>query len=233
MKLVDAYSFLRDNKNTPLGKLIGEYQAKYPHYTGELKINKGAVGQFLEKLIGLENNSSHLDFLDGELKTNKADANGTPMETMFISQISANFDQLIDTQMEFEDSWLYSKIRNLLYVPVCKVGTNPESWYFHSAYHIQLDNNQELFEQLQDDFLCIRAKLRDNILNSPDGFIHTSNGKYIQIRSKDAKRKNGLYNPIYSKIHGRYVSNKNHAFYFKRDFMRDIQSGTISAEWSI
>lgn len=38
-----------------------------------MKINKGGVGQFIEKLIGLNNTNALTDFADGELKTNKAD----------------------------------------------------------------------------------------------------------------------------------------------------------------
>ncbi len=227
MNLIDAYPFLQENKNIPFGQLLTNYRIKYPNYVGELKVNKGGVGQFLEKLIGLDNKNSLQDFLDGELKTNKADLNGTPKETMFISQISTKFDELIDTKLEFETSWIYKKINNLLYVPVCKVGANQEDWFFHSAYHIQLDKNEELYNQLKDDFLQIRTKLRHDIENAADKFIHTSNGKYIQIRSKDSKRANGLYNPIYSDLCRRYVSNKNHAFYFKKEFMEDIQKGTI------
>ncbi|HFC8495084.1 TPA: hypothetical protein ACFP3Z_001592 [Neisseria subflava] len=52
------------------------------------------------------------------MKTNKADTDGAPLETMFISQISSNFDQLISDQISFEDSWIYQKIKNLLYVPM-------------------------------------------------------------------------------------------------------------------
>ena len=42
---------------------------------------------------------------------------------------SSNFDQLISDQISFEDSWIYQKIKNLLYVPICKVDNNPDQWY--------------------------------------------------------------------------------------------------------
>lgn len=42
---------------------------------------------------------------------------------------SSNFDQLISDQISFEDSWIYQKIKNLLYVPICKVDNNPDKWY--------------------------------------------------------------------------------------------------------
>ena len=126
------------------------------------------------------------DFSDGELKTNKADADGAPLETMFISQISSNFDQLISDQISFEDSWIYQKIKNLLYVPICKVDDDPNKWYIQSAYHVQINEGGELFRQLSADFTQIKSKLLTDI-NSGDGYIYTSNGSSIPIRSKDSK----------------------------------------------
>ena len=54
-----------------------------------------------------------------------------------------------------------------------------------------------------------------HIETSPDRRIHTSNGQHIQVRSKDSMP----YHPIYSGVYGRYVSNKNHAFYFRKEFV--------------
>ena len=87
-----------------------------------------------------------------------------------------------------------------------------------------------MFQQFHDDFETIKAKILHDLENSSDKFIHTSNGKYIQIRSKDAKRANWQYNPIFCTTLDRHVSNKNHAFYFKKEFMLDIQNGTIKAD---
>lgn len=227
MNLIDAYPFLQENKGRLLIDLKKEYQCRFPKYLPfDMKINKGGVGQFLEKLIGLKNTSSLTDFSDGELKTNKSDITGKPLETMFISQISNSFDDLINGNLTFENSWIYQKIHNMLYVPICKNGDNPDNWYIHSAYHICLDENPILYEELKSDFLAIRDQLNQHIQESNDGFIHTSNGKFIQIRSKDSKRSNGTYNSIFSTTYNRYISNKNHAFYFKKEFMKSIQSGT-------
>ena len=118
MNLTDSYGFFRENIGRTLGDLKLEYQTRFPKFTSEMKINKGKVGQFIKKLIGLKNTNALTDFSDGELKTNKADADGAPLETMFISQISSNFDQLVRDQISFEDSWIYQKIKNLLYVPM-------------------------------------------------------------------------------------------------------------------
>lgn len=76
-------------------------------------------------------------------------------------------------------------------------------------------------KQLADD--GVFKKPDYHIENSPDGFIHTSNGTHIQVRSKDARDASGSYHPIYSRVYGRYVSNKNHAFYFQKQFVYDIR----------
>lgn len=213
--------FFRENAGRTLGDLKLEYQTRFPKFTSEMKINKGGVGQFIEKLIGLKNTNALTDFADGELKTNKADKDGAPLETMFISQISSNFDQLISDQISFEDSWIYQKIKNLLYVPICKVDNNPDKWYIQSAYHVQRNEGGELFRQLADDFTQIKSKLLSDI-NSGDGYIHTSNGSSIPIRSKDSK----LYHPIFSTQYNRNISNKNQAFYFKKEFMPEVHEMT-------
>ena len=76
-----------------------------------------------------------------------------------------------------------------------------------------------LREIWRDDYYSICSQLKHHIETSADGFIHTSNGTHIQVRSKDSKP----YHPIFSSVYGRAVSNKNHAFYFQKQFVYDIQ----------
>lgn len=184
---------------------------------------KGKTGQLLELALGMHLSSTDLDFEDGELKTNKCDSKGNPRETVFITQISAMIDELL-SQKAFEETKLYRKIHNILYVPVCKDGT-PEDWMFLPSIHVDLSNPSfsELADIWRGDYYSICNQLRSHIERSPDGFIHTSNGSQIQVRSKDAKDGNGNYHPIYSETYGRYVSNKNHAFYFKKEFVECIR----------
>lgn len=82
---------------------------------------------------------------------------------------------------------------------------------------MQINEGGELFRQLADDFTQIKSKLLSDI-NSGDGYIHTSNGSSIPIRSKDSKP----YSPIFSVQYNRNILNKNHAFYFKKEFMREV-----------
>lgn len=205
-KLIDALA----------GKKFGQV-LKQEQMTDIIK-NKGKSGQLLEITLGLNLSNTNLDFEDGELKTNKCDTAGKPLETMFITQISTMIDELL-TGNDFYESKLYKKINNLLYVPISKVGA-PSEWMFLPCVHVNLDDKRfhDLKLQLEKDYYSICNQLNEHIKTSSDGFIHTSNGEYIQIRSKDSKP----YHPIYSDIYKKEVSNKNHAFYFKKEFMKYI-----------
>lgn len=223
MRLEDVFSKLPALYNKKFGDL------KLQEDISGFRINKGNTGQFLQQLLDMPNNSNLTDFVNGELKTNKSHPNGMPRETMFITQISKDFDSLFHE--ELETNRLLDKISNLLYLPVVKPnGSSPEEWYFLPAHHIDSEQNLALKEVYLQDFLNIKQQILEHLDCPKDGHIHTSSGKYIQIRSKDSKRKDGSYNPIYSEVLGREVSNKNHAFYFKTDFMRDIQSGVIPSK---
>lgn len=213
MKLAEANQRLNKLSGKPFGELFSSEQIE------NIIINKGKTGQLLELALGMHLSSTNLDFEDGELKTNKCDKSGKPLETVFITQILSVIDDLI-SKKPFEETHLYEKIDNILYVPVCKVGS-PAQWMFLPSIHIDLTKQQfaPLRKIWRDDYYSICEQLKQHIESSPDGFIHTSNGTHIQVRSKDSKP----YHPIYSSVYNREVSNKNHAFYFQKQFVYDIQ----------
>ena len=104
-------------------------------------------------------------------------------------------------------------------------GEKEEDWYFLPAYYLDLKDNDALKKILDDDFETIKAKVQA-MMDTGDGMLHTANGKYMQIRTKDSKP----YNPIYSKKLGRKVSDKGFAFYFKKEFMQAIQDGVLPSK---
>lgn len=212
MKLNYATKLINALAGKKFGQVLTQEQMK------DIVKNKGKSGQLLELILGLNLSNTNLDFEDGELKTNKCDTTGKPMETMFITQISKIIDELLNDK-DFYESNLFKKINNLLYVPISKVG-EPSEWMFLPCVHVDLSDSKfhYLKLQLEKDYYSICKQLNEHIETSTDGFIHTSNGKYIQIRSKDSKP----YHPIYSNSYGKEVSNKNHAFYFKKEFMKYI-----------
>ena len=212
MRLIEAKRRLDEVVNIPFGELF-----KGPNL--EWVINKGKAGQALEIILGLQNTPNPLDFEDGELKTNKCDRYGNPKETVFIAQILSVIDELIEKR-RFEDTHLFEKISNILYVPVCKEG-EPKDWMFLHPVHVDTKDTRflPLVRIWERDYYSICDQLKRHIETSADGFIHTSNGLHIQVRSKDSKP----YHPIFSIKYGRFVSNKNHAFYFQKQFVTDIR----------
>lgn len=215
MKLQEAQIKLREFVGIPFKDLFSfeDLQA--------IVKNKGKTGQLLEMLLEKKLDSANTDFEDGELKSNKCDKNGKPLETVFVTQISSMIDDLLYDK-PFEETNLFEKINNILYVQVCKEGT-PEDWKLVQLIHIDLTKEafSTFLETWRNDYYSICRQLRAHIESSADGFIHTSNGEHLQIRSKDAKDSRGKYHPIYSKKYGRYISNKNHAFYFQKSFVFD------------
>jgi len=217
VKLETAFNLLKKIKNKNIKELIDSSNTSIK----EIKINKGGAGQLLLQFLNLPLDSKLKDFEDGELKTNKTDKNGKSKETIFITQISQIIDELIsDKPKIFLESNLYKKINNLLFIGICKDNVNFNKWFFTNCYHINTIKDSEIYSQLETDYYSICSQLVKSIKNSKDKFIHTANGKYIQVRSKDSKP----YHPIYSNIFKRNISNKNHAFYFKKEFMEYVKS---------
>lgn len=211
MKIFEAQPIIQKVIGIPFKELYSELELD------DIVVAKGRTGQLLEKIIELSAYSHNNDFEDGELKTNKTDEDGNPIETMFISQIKSHVDELFMCK-PFSDSWIYNKIKRLLYVPVVKKSKDPNEWYFLSQYFVEIRVGSILYLQLEEDYNSICNQMITSI-EKPDGFLHTSSGKYIQIRTKDSKP----YSSIYSSKYNRFVTNKNFAFYFKKDFMKDVQ----------
>jgi DNA mismatch repair protein MutH len=214
MKLEDAKEALRQFILKPFGRIFK------PDELADLKRDKGIVGKLLERALGLNPSSLTLDFEDGELKTNRCYCDGRPRETMWITQISEAIDSILNKQ-PFEQSILWKKTQRFLYVPVCKDGDTSE-WKFLPFIDVDLRTRRlaSVRKQISEDYYAIADQLRQHIERSDNGYIHTSSGKFVQVRTKDAKP----YHPIYSRKYGRKVSDKNYAFYFRKEFMIHLQT---------
>lgn len=216
MKLIEAQTRIEKLAYIPFKEYLSPAQIQ----DAMMKINKGKTGQLLELTIGLKLSNTTLDFEDGELKTNKCNRTGKPLETMFITQTASIIDELLAKQ-NFQDTKLYKKFQRLLYVPISKEG-NPAEWMYLSPIQIDLSLPEyaQLAAQLETDYYNICGQLNVQLSESNSSTLHTASGKFIQIRTKDSKP----YHPIYSKIYNREISDKNRAFYFKKDFMKYILS---------
>lgn len=216
MKLIEAQTRIEKLANIPFKEYLSPEQIQETM----MKINKGKTGQLLELTIGLKLSNTNLDFEDGELKTNKCDRYGKPLETMFITQTASIIDDLL-SKRTFQDTKLYEKFERLLYVPISKDGS-PADWMYLPPVQVDLSLPKygSLAKQLESDYYTICDQLNQQLSESDTATLHTANSKFIQIRTKDSKP----YRPIYSNIYDREISDKNRAFYFKKDFMKYITS---------
>ena len=214
MKLVEAKRKIDSLANIPFKEYLSSSQYN------DIIINKGKTGQILELTIGLQLSNTTLDFEDGELKTNKCDRFGNPQETMFITQTASMIDEILDKKT-FESTKLYKKLQNLLYVPISKDG-EPSQWMYLPCIQVDLTlpKYRILAKQLEQDYYTICDTMNKQLSVSSSAMLHTANGKFIQVRTKDSQP----YHPIYSKKYGREISDKNRAFYFKKEFMKYIVS---------
>lgn len=215
MRLIEAKQRINKLAKIPFKKYL------QPQQFTNIVTNKGKTGQILELTIGLKLSNTTCDFEDGELKTNKCDKDGHPLETMCITQISSIIDDILDNKKPFYKTKLYKKINHLLYVPISKEGS-PDEWMYLPCIEIDLSlqKYKKLSSMLEKDYYDICEEMNNQLSKSKTSTLHTSSGMLMQVRTKDSKP----YSPIYSQRYGRYVSNKNRAFYFKKEFMRYIVS---------
>lgn len=216
MKLIEAQKLIDKLAYIPFKEYLSPEQVQ----DAMMIINKGKTGQLLELTIGLNLSNTTLDFDDGELKTNKCDRTGKPLETMFITQTASIIDELL-SRRRFQETKLYKKIQRLLYVPISKDGS-PAEWMYLTPIQIDLSlpKYAMLAAQLEEDYYDICDQLNAQLSKSSNATLHTVSGKFIQIRTKDSKP----YHPIYSDSYNREISDKNRAFYFKKDYMKYIVS---------
>jgi len=219
MRLATAIPLLERACNRPFREL-------FPGHSVDLRTNKGNVGQLLLRYLDLPLDSNLLDFEDGELKTNKAQPNGLPIEPLFITQISRVFDGLVSSPpVRWEESTLHRKTANLVYLPVVKDAPLVADWYFARVVHIQSGPGTALYEIFRNEYEAVCRGIVEHIERGEDGMLHTTNGPkdYIQVRTKDS----GSYHPIYSQKYRREISDKNFAWYFKAHFLRDVIRGKL------
>ena len=95
MKLSEAYPICKKAVNQPFKKLFNDFSKE------EIILNKGKVGQLMEKYCGLKLSNTNQDFEDGELKTSEI------KESTQITMITEWIDDIIhpkDTRKKISEA---------------------------------------------------------------------------------------------------------------------------------
>lgn len=144
------------------------------------KQNKGWKGLVLEKLAGLDTNTSKApNGLDFELKSvSFCEGKGEfiPKETMAITMI--NPKDLLET--EFYDSHCWTKLKSIVFCAVLWNGKNAQDAELLKVTSFDFTQDGKLINEIKADYDFIRNKL---ILK---GFVSLTgkDGKWIQARTK-------------------------------------------------
>lgn len=156
--------------------------------------NKGWAGQVIEQYLGAPTSpSKEPDFGDWELKKialkyNKEGEIGVKYP-MAITAI--NEDEV--RKSNFENSSLLRKSRKMLIAATIWESTYQEEVVFYGAAIFDLDDNPQIYKQIESDYNSIRSV----ILNFGFSELHGEMGKYVQPKTKGKGRRSFYARPIF------------------------------------
>jgi DNA mismatch repair protein MutH len=209
MKIVTravAISNLKKNINKDLRKLALKYNIT-TYETG--KQNKGWKGLILERLAGLETNTSKApNGLSWELKSVSfyyVKEKLVPKETMAITMI--NSKELKET--DFFNSHCWEKLKAMIFCAVKWNGKNSKDAQLIKVSSLDFSETDDLILEVKEDYDFIRNKL----INEGFDALTGKDGKWIQARTKGTggvNPKTGKRRPI------------TRAFYARKKFVKKI-----------
>jgi DNA mismatch repair protein MutH len=162
--------------------------------------DKGKRGKELENILGIPNGTNLTDLEDGELKTY------TIGETISVTQLGHCLSDIIDNNIDFEDTRVYKKMERILYIAYYKDGTY-KNWKV-----VDLKENDEFCKKLKEDYDYISEKIKIAYENKNALATITGPNNILQIRTKASKniKTNSYPKLIYN---GCELKNKYMAFY--------------------
>ena len=148
--------------------------------------NKGWAGQVIERYLGAPITSSkEPDFGDWELKKislwyNKKGKIGVkyPMAITMVNEDEVR-------KSDFKSSSLLTKLRKMVIGATIWEGTYQEKVIFYGAAIFDLDDNQQIYKQIEFDYNLVRDKILNGKFSELNGYM----GKYIQPRTKGKGRR--------------------------------------------
>lgn len=158
--------------------------------------------------MGIPNGSDLKDLVDGELKT------FTVGETIAVTQLKHCLEQIIDNGVEFEDSKVFEKLKQTIYVGFTR---NNE---FVKSKTVNEHNSPNHYQKLAEDYGYISAKIKEAYMTGKELHTITGPNKLLQIRTKASKSATGYYTPLC--YNGSQLKDKYMAFYLCVDFGKEV-----------
>jgi DNA mismatch repair protein MutH len=223
MNIEQAYYDILSFKNKEFKQLLAPAQLE--SFKERASRDKGFSGKLVENLLGINPSNNENDFIDGELKTFKADIEGVPKETICLTMITPDRMKDIIEGLSFRDSFLYHKMKVVLYVPVLKVFNGKqlpfEQWSIGQPHLINLESPifKSIYDLFELDYNFIQKSYQHLIELDMTEFSGCS-GNFLQVRPKDSPHIK--VSPIM--INDKLVSKGYCGFYLSMKFIKYVQN---------
>jgi DNA mismatch repair protein MutH len=196
------------------GLTLGEIAARYQLFIPQnLQRHKGWTGQLFEQLLGADAGSrAEPDFrqLGIELKSIPVNSRGEPRETTFISTVPL----LGEAGFLWEESWVYNKLRRVLWIPVEGVREIPLAARRVGMPCLWQPSATEL-TLLKNDWEELMEMVRTGRVEE----INARIGEVLQIRPKAA---NAQARCEAIGANGEMIQTNPQGFYLRKAFTRNI-----------
>ena len=154
-------------------KTVEEVKKSYESVIGKEHLcvktkNKGGPGHLLEDLLGISHSSDCLDLVDGEIKGFPLKSQTKSKESVAVTMVEKDMRKI-----PFEESRVYKKLKNTLFIPYERKGKDNEYVCFSTLIHFT--ESHPLFEQIKKDYEDIQSKS-----------FSSNVGVYLQTRTKGA-----------------------------------------------
>ena len=177
-----------------------------------LRHNKGWSGQLLELLLGADAGSlAEPDFqrIGVELKTLPIDTRGLPKESTYVCVVP-----LVGVRGEWENSWVYRKLRRVLWFPIEADNNVPPSQR-RVGTPLLWSPDREQERRLRQDW----EELMDMVCLGELEKITAYHGNVLQIRPKAANAKSLTWG---INANGEHVRTLPRGFYLRSRFTTEI-----------
>ena len=175
------------------------------------KEHKGLAGQLIETSLGAcSGNSRHPDLIQYgiEIKTIPVNFDGTPHEHTYINKISLPYHEI-----NFEDSFVWMKLKKILWIPLIGKKTTPMLEKI-IGLPILWEPNENEKNILEKDWTELSNLIRQQEFDK----INSQLGEYLHIRPKAASSED----KIAIKIDGFLKKIVPIGFYLRKDLTKKI-----------
>lgn len=195
--------------------------------------NRGWVGQWLERRLGLVNGNATLDFADGELKSFETARALRPVHGQVAVATIDDPEALLDAP-PFEESIVAAKLARVLFAGYRKPTADPGDWTLAFVLLFELDACAGLRDRLADSYeRLVRDFAADARHADEDSVLrdHTYRDDLLILKNKDS-RQEGRYGATWSTEYDGPISARRLGFYLTPGFFDALADEPGVRRWS-